>query len=565
MNDSDFFINQSGKRQYYLDLILSSSVRKKIIVAGPGTGKTHTFKRVLEKTQSNNNLALTFINKLVEDMEKELSDFAEVKTFHAFCKKILHEKIGRVDLVPFLTKVISNDAKLLNYSYNKFDEKFRCLKDDSPEIRFYLIRGDYYKSVAFDDSVYRLLQHIKNGNVNLPYFNQIVIDEYQDFNPLETAFIEELEKKSPILIVGDDDQAVYDMRSSSPDYLRNKYHSGDYETFQLPFCSRCPKVIVEATNAFIDGAIKNGNLLSRIPRPFFPYIQGKEEENLKYPRIIRGTTTTIKVMSMYISKIIQNISKEEIEDSYNKNYPCVLIVGTKEYLNPVYKHLRNQFVNVAIKITSDITYTISDAYQILLSDTESNIGWRLLAEFNFSYDELKIFISKTLNGTSMLDVLPDDFIDRQNKIIDYLRDLCMGIDVNNEIYEMLENQAEEVIKHILKLDQEEELNGDRTTPQILLTTYQGCKGLSAGHVFIIGLNDGKFPKCINNKIKAVEYSKFIVALTRTRKCCYLLSNKWDYSPGGNPPFTNSKFLNLIPMPLIENRGTINAKIAKLII
>ena len=68
---------------------------------------------------------------------------------------------------------------------------------------------------------------------------------------MEVAFIDELEKRGSILIIGDDDQAVYDSRCASPDYLREKYNSGKYERFELPYCSRCPEVIVNAANAIL--------------------------------------------------------------------------------------------------------------------------------------------------------------------------------------------------------------------------------------------------------------------------------------------------------------------------
>ena len=190
---------------------------------------------------------------LTADMYNSFGDLAEVKTFHAYCKKILHEKNGKVDIYPFLTKIIEEDARYLEKNVNNVDEKFQLL-EECEEIKFYINRGDYYEAVSFNDSVYRLYKLLKSDGNLLPNFNQILIDEFQDFNPLEVAFISELEKKGNILIVGDDDQAVYSSRNASSSYLVEKYNSGEYEKFELPFCSRCPEVIVEASKAFIDNA-----------------------------------------------------------------------------------------------------------------------------------------------------------------------------------------------------------------------------------------------------------------------------------------------------------------------
>lgn len=557
MNDNDFLTNQSEKRQHYLDLILSSSARKKIIVAGPGTGKTHTFKSVLEKTQSNNNLALTFINNLVEDMFKKIGGIAEVKTFHAFCKKILHQEKGRVDIVVCLTDIIKSDAKILNLPFKEFDKKFQCLEEGSPEIIFYLKRGDYYKAVSFNDSVYRLLNLIKDGKVLLPNYDQIVIDEYQDFNPLEIAFIQEL--TSPILIVGDDDQAVYDIRNSSPDYLRERYRSGEYETFELPFCSRCPKVIVEATNCFMDNAKKRGNFKERIDRSFFPFIEGNEELNMKYPKIITGTVSEIKILSKYITNEIKQIPSKQIQESYKGNYPCVIIVGTREYLNKIEKPLKKNFCNITYKKSrnsNDDSESLIEAYELLMDTDDSNIGWRILSEL-FLKKELNTIISKTKDGTPLVNILPAEFIDKQRIVIKLLEAIKNGETINENLYKLLGKDAEKIIQHFLLKEFDEMI--DDSQPVILLTTFQGCKGLSADYVFIIGLNEGKFPKKnTDGSIDDIEYSKFIVAMTRTKKCCYLLTHTFDFNPGSKPTKnTRSKFINLIPKEFLNDKGFIN--------
>jgi superfamily I DNA/RNA helicase len=69
--------------------IVDSQAEKKLIVAGPGTGKTHTFKQALESVEAKG-LALTFIRNLVSDLEGALGDLAEVFTFHGFCKRQMH-------------------------------------------------------------------------------------------------------------------------------------------------------------------------------------------------------------------------------------------------------------------------------------------------------------------------------------------------------------------------------------------------------------------------------------------------------------------------------------------
>lgn len=259
---------QKAERKQCLDNILASKARRKLIAAGPGTGKTHTFRQMLVQRAGGNNLALTFINKLADEMKSALGKNAEVKTFHAYCKKVLHQQNGRVDLAPYLTAIIEKDAELLGNGFSGFAPKFQTLAEKSPELAFFLRRGDYYEAVGFDDAVYRLLKQVQSNPNVLPDFGQIVVDEFQDFNPLEVAFIAQIAKKGELLVVGDDDQAVYSGRSASPEFLRRLFGSGKFETFPLPYCSRCTSVIVEATNRIIKKAQTLGLFANRIPKPY---------------------------------------------------------------------------------------------------------------------------------------------------------------------------------------------------------------------------------------------------------------------------------------------------------
>ena len=488
------------------------------------------------------NLAVTFINKLVDDLQQELSDCAEVKTFHAFCMKLLYEINGRIVVFGQLTKIIEKDAMLLGYQYHDMDYLFLNLKDDEPALRFYLARGDYYSAVAFNDSVYRLYRYVREQRFELPEYDLVVVDEFQDFNLLEVAFIDELQKKSPILIVGDDDQAVYSKRCSSPDYLREKYYSGDYEIFELPFCSRCPRVVVEGTNAFMESSIRLGSLANRIPRQFVPYLEDKKYENAAYPKIITAQVTNISTLSKYISHEIAKIPQLDISESHEKHYPTVLIVGQKQYLNPILKSLRQSYTNIN-EFSQSPDFTQDDAYKFILRQPESNLGWRLLAGLELPDKDLAPIIRSTLNGTSMRDLLTPEFIIKHEKALH----LSESKQTSDTIIELPTVAAKEP-----------EIDND--LPSILLTSFEGCKGLSAGHVFIVGLNNGEIPKTTQGgPISDIEICKLIVAMTRTRKQLHLLANKWQYNPKTEIQRNKSIFLQRLPPQFVRALGTLAAR------
>jgi len=215
------------QRQRFLDALLESDARLKLIVAGPGTGKTYSFKRLLE-TKPDPKLVLTFINNLVEDLARELGHIADVRTFHSFSRGLLHRLApGRishaVDYYPPFTRILAADATHLlarRIEERDVERVFHTLDVSNEILEAALSCGDYYDAVGHTDSVYRVVNHFEQHPGDIPAYSQVVVDEFQDFSALEVRLIEQLSSVSPTLIVGDDDQALYGFKHASPRYLR---------------------------------------------------------------------------------------------------------------------------------------------------------------------------------------------------------------------------------------------------------------------------------------------------------------------------------------------------------
>ena len=75
---------QKKDRDKFINKVLESPAHKKIVVGGPGAGKTYLFEKVIGR--DNNPLTLTFINALVEDLSLELYGISMVKTLHSFAQ-----------------------------------------------------------------------------------------------------------------------------------------------------------------------------------------------------------------------------------------------------------------------------------------------------------------------------------------------------------------------------------------------------------------------------------------------------------------------------------------------
>jgi ATP-dependent DNA helicase UvrD/PcrA len=374
--------------------IIESKSRRKLVVAGPGTGKTTLFKTLLKKTPGDekSRLVLTFINNLRDDLEKALSGLCRVSTLHGYCQSVLR---FNAKLRSGLTKDFVCQPEMA--SLIKADWSFSeggaapqfvgLMRDLAPKekVQFYLERANYYDAVDFDDSVYRTAVALKSEPGSLPKFDLVLIDEYQDFNSMEADLIESLSTQSPIVVAGDDDQALYSqLRGASWEHIRALHNAREYEVFELPFCMRCPEVIVSAVNDILRRARKLDKLAGRIEKPYRHFAPAKGADSKRYPRIQLITTSVQRKNANYfgcfIDEAVGQIPQEEIEEANRKGEPVVLIVGSKQYLRQVEEHLREAGRTIQGRSQHEYALTAERALELLNKNPESNLGWRIILE-----------------------------------------------------------------------------------------------------------------------------------------------------------------------------------------
>jgi len=570
MDLDKLFKKQEEERNSLTEEIIKSPETKKLIVSGPGTGKTYIFDKVIKKQSGGKCLVITFIRKLIADIDQKIQIENTCKTFHEFAKGILHTQKGTFDLKPFLSEIIQRDAVLLGLDLNNFDTKFQELDEYGPEIPFYLRRGDFYQTVSFNDSVYRVYKLAQKNADLLPQFNQIIVDEYQDFNKLETEFIKILEKRGPILIAGDDDQALYDGRSASSKYIKELYRSGDYKLFTPKYCSRSTEVIVNSINAFIDKIRSNGYFSDRIDKKYECYLPDKANDSEKYSKIDYVECSTVKTVAKYILSQAKKIDNQDIEESFKENeeYPTVLIIGPAHYLKVVYDELSKTYKNIQFNPSEQIQFSIIDAYRILMRDEFSNLGWRIIAELSLDESTLIKVIAETENNVKIIDLLPIDIVNRQKAILELITSISKEDTFKDHYLKKLKKISPENLDELIEAfkykEKIQELeNIDKTKPSILLTSYKGAKGLSGGHVFLLGIHNKSLPKN-KDQISDVEISQFLVAITRTRKKLYFVNNRWYINPmTKDKKFMDSNersiFIDLIPNDLINNIGYLKSE------
>jgi hypothetical protein len=534
------------ERNRATEAIVNSAADKKLIVAGPGTGKSFTFRQVLE-TCGGRGLALTFIRNLVADLDVALGNIADVFTFHSFCKRQLHlnpvdDLSSKWHYYPSLLDLIAYDLSLIGNSWTRADieRAMHTLDETDDAIAEGLRMGSYYDAVSHTDVVLRVLMHLDERRDKIPDYPLVVVDEYQDFCEMETEFISLLASRSPVLIAGDDDQALYGFKDATPRFIRELAAGTEYERFALPYCSRCTAVVVAAVNDVLDTAVRKGSLQGRLEKEFRCFMPDKADDSAAYPRIIHAAcsvqTKTCPYIGRYIVDEIYKISTEDIRASHEQRYPTVLVIGPKPFLGAAYEVVAAEFPQAQMRQSSQGDCNALDGYRLLAKDERSRLGWRILIACDAFPGSDGVLERVARHEEELTDLIPDDYREYHLELARLVGRLLDGEELNSDEAERLASctgMTLDEIREALHLaeamdadDAEEEgeptptAEGDKST--IVFTTLTGSKGLSAGHVFIVGFNNGHLPRDPDN-IKDLEICQFVVGLSRTRKECHVIS------------------------------------------
>jgi superfamily I DNA/RNA helicase len=509
-----------------------------LVVAGPGAGKTHLFARILSE-RVGENLAITFINNLVADLQKDLGDLAAVNTFHGFAKSLLHHLgveglTSAFDYYPASTAILCVEASWLAgkaVTERQIIRALHELKDASPIAEF-LRAADYYNVVGHDDAVYRVVKHLEDHPDDVPARNQIVVDEIQDFNELEMTLVSQLALTSRVLAVGDDDQALYAFKHATPQYIRDLHGGGEYQTFELPYCFRCTEVVIQAVHDVVETAQKKGLLKGRIAKSFWAH-SVKAQDSLQFPKIkaVRCSvdTKSSPYPARYIVQQLRSITAADVEEAKQHECPTAMVIGPIYFVRSIERELRKVFPNSVLAISEEpIKSRLLDGYLRLAKDSHSRWGWRLVADGD-PPDGLQQAVLEAINDSIDLDgVLPANYREAHLANVSLVKTVMNGEEVPEaEIQSLLDKLGLEVDELKIRLGLMPTPlapNPDPALPTIAVRTFMGAKGLSALHVFVVGMLNGHFPRNAD-AISDTEVCELIVALTRTRKQCHLISSR----------------------------------------
>ncbi|MFN3739480.1 MAG: ATP-dependent helicase [Thermodesulfovibrionales bacterium] len=208
-----------------------------LVVAGPGTGKTLIIVRriaylITKGISPDEIVAITFTNRAASELKDRIKAFHGdlnglfAGTFHLFGLRIIKEitqeafsiinREEQVDLVKRLSgserpsAIIEKISRIKNL-LEEPDEKMKKIMEDYQELL------QEKRTFDFDDLIIRAIELLGDPTYQEKYrraIKYLIVDEYQDINPLQYRMLRTL-SLSRIFVVGDPDQSIYSFRGAN--------------------------------------------------------------------------------------------------------------------------------------------------------------------------------------------------------------------------------------------------------------------------------------------------------------------------------------------------------------
>lgn len=267
-----------------------------LLLAGPGTGKTHQLGLRIKHLIEDKNVApdqitvITFTAAAAANMRARISDvtrpelFLEtarqpkrICTMHSLGLSIIRENAGLLDL-PDPPSVIHSDfarsillgdaAQLAGYGRDTAQDTATCRQhgDCRPDDSAKCMICDRYNAILsacgaidYDDQILMACRLLRENNElaekQRAQSSHLLVDEYQDINAGQFELIRALceGQNAGLFVVGDDDQSIYSWRGGSPQFIRNfEQHFGDDAKVRaLRESRRCHRIVLEGALAIV--------------------------------------------------------------------------------------------------------------------------------------------------------------------------------------------------------------------------------------------------------------------------------------------------------------------------
>ncbi len=503
-----------------------------IVKAGPGTGKTRALvERIRDLLQQGIDprriLAITFTTKAAQEIKDRLDIVGvDIYTFHALAAKILHEAgtIFEIADEPLLVRRAMNkgigDPKTFVSNMILHLATQQGIEQQEQKELDALRRENLY---PFECLIMEAIRTM-DASIFLPPWDYVMVDEFQDINPVQYYFLKAIgEKAKSIMVIGDPNQAIYGFRGSCPDAFDRFFKDfTGASAIELKDTYRLNTTIAGASNTFIG---EKAVLSSKKGPPI---------------NVVRTTSP-----AFFIAKEIEalagglshsTVGKAKAEYSLRD---IAVIVRTSAQTKQIADALKKASVPFESAYAKPLSEVDGVAQRIAILEngnwlpTVKGVGAKTLERIDASLITNPLVAQRIQDAQNLIKGLSGNITDRLDEIEGSGLFTLPKIDKSHEFYKYAQifgHEVDEFIRWCRLSNDQSVLTGEK----VRVITAHAAKGLEFACVFITGLNQGIFP--LANEDITEEKNLFYVAMTRASERLYLVC----------PLLNPSEFVDKVP-------------------
>ncbi len=587
-----------------------------LLLAGPGSGKTHVIThRILYllnvlHVPPENILVLTYTKAAALSMRERFNQLSTVEypilfgTFHSVFLEFLtksqfltgYKFMNKQDKRSLLKEALfACGINGISMSSGEEEKTFEVLSfykntgqfrvDKLPDkiksnahvmLKCYEEKRRSRRLLDFDDILTECMEAFKSNSLFRKKwqgnYSHILIDEFQDINPIQYNILKFLTSDTTSLFaVGDDDQSIYGFRGASPLCMKNFIEDFEVKCLQLKINYRSCKGIVDITQKMIE---ENANRFKKVYRSFDENSSGalhavtfhefKEREMMyeylcdKLTSISSGESYAIifrtnSKMQSFAHKLMQKHIPFQIREKPQNLYEHEIAKDIFTYFKIAYgSFTREDIFRIMNKPFRYINREeIKEGKLNLISyDNIFKMGYQ--QDFKAGYNTQRFYQQLKYLGTLNLSV-GLRFIVKAMGYEKYVKartaEYDMFAEEFSDIYEFLQTEA--VQYESFKKWYEDSINNEyfyqsyiaSKDASLYLLTAHSSKGLEFDHVIIPECNEKVFPQGNITEPEALEEERRVlyVAMTRAKKSLEVLYTLYIQER----PRLVSRFLNSI--------------------
>ena len=465
-------------------------------------------------------------------------------------------------------------------------------------------------AVDFDDIILNTVKILsENPDVLSKYqdkFQYILVDEYQDTNNSQYLLINLLAQANRNLcVVGDDDQSIYKFRGANIGNILNfEDDYSDVQKITLDQNYRSTQNILDAANSVISN--NKGRMGKSLwtsngdGNKVFVYTGTNEYDEARYIArqikkhfdeqgsfsdcaILYRTNAQARVIEEMLMresvpyKVLSGLrfyDRKEIKDIiaylrvvYNPNDD----VSLARIINEPKRKIGNATLEKARNIAREKETSLYDVISHADDYPEFKTAIKKLLSFSEIIQSLiKLKDTVTIEDLTgrifndrgyMADLVMDDTTESKTRIvflgefISVITEFEKNEETGNTLGEFLENIS--LVSDIDGYDENED--------SAVLMTIHSAKGLEFPIVFLSGLEEGLFPgmRSMESDDDIEEERRLCyVAITRAKEQLYITKTISRTNHGKTMPTTASRFFKEIPVEYLEDKTTLQPKVAK---